>query len=468
MKFNLIHPGNETLLAWTEGELSWWRGYHVGRHVRSCWQCKGQVSELEATISAVGLRVSEFLEPTRVDTAKAYWRFCEASNGIDAAPCRSRLRLKPAWTIAIAAGLATAGLAYVTTQQLFLQPVIKQASLPPPARISHAADAARESPVASVREAVMPAPSLPRGRMAETPRAAALSGPSESELLSAEVYSLAALHRSRFCLNSGVTVHRAGSAVEISGYIPSADQRDRLRSVLSGIGSPGIVEVRLSDSIQSMEQLQAGQDALGKPAAVRERIATPIEAWLRERLKVGVKVPEREVFNLMSAVVLELEDISGEAWAIRHLAEQFPIARAGQLNPELYIQLLQMVDDHLIALGNNLQMLHSRMRPLLDRPLTGNDGASTASAKQHWQSGVRDLQQHAERAVSELLESFSASAGLLAPGNSGTSRDFSEMLASLDGELRNCLAATIDLRAGIQAMSAKARDVQTRRASSRY
>ena len=83
MRFESGHPGKETLLAWAEGELSWWRSRIVARHVRSCWQCKGQISQLEAAISAVWLAVSELPEPTRVDTAKAYWRFREACRNIE-------------------------------------------------------------------------------------------------------------------------------------------------------------------------------------------------------------------------------------------------------------------------------------------------------------------------------------------------------------------------------------------------
>ncbi len=457
MKSNSIHPGHPskaTLLAWTEAELSWWRGYLVRRHVRSCWQCKGRISELEATISAVGLGVSEFVVPTRVETAKAYWRFREACLEIDSASHQSRLRLKPAWTIAIAAVLATAGLAYVTTQQPFRTPVVKQAPLPPPAHKPQPAEVAREAPVASVREALRPASPLPLVQLTETPRAAVLSGPTESELLAAEVYALAALHRSRFCLNSGVTVHRSGSTVEITGYIQSADQRDRLRSVLAGIGSPGIMEIRLSDPTQGAARIEAGKEALPKPVAARERIAPPIEAWLRDSLKVGSKVTEREMFNFMSAVVLESEDISGEAWAIRHLAEQFPPARAGQLSPELSMQLLQMVDDHAIALGNGLKTLQGRLRPVLGSPPARNNSASTASPNHPWQSRVAAVQQHAERAVSQLLESFSAPAGVLSPGIPGTPRDFSDLLTSLDGQLRDCLADAGGLRESIQTISA--------------
>ena len=242
MRFESRHPGKDMLLAWAEGELSWWRSRMVASHVRSCWQCKGQISQLEAVISAVGLAVSELPEPSRVDTAKAYWRFREACRNIEPAVHNSGVRLRTAWVAGAAAILATAGLAYVTVQQRFFAPVVKESVPIIPARTPRKVE---ETPPTRVTH---PVPVTATEPAAVEMIPVASTGPSEQELLGAEIDALAALHRSRFCMNSGITVHRVGGTIEISGYVQSQDQRARLRGVLEGIGHPGILEIKLSDA----------------------------------------------------------------------------------------------------------------------------------------------------------------------------------------------------------------------------
>jgi hypothetical protein len=273
-------------------------------------------------------------------------------------------------------------------------------------------------------------------------------GPAEEDLLAVEIQALAALHRSRFCLNSGIGVRRVGPAVEVSGFVQSKDQRDRLTWLLQGIGS-GILQLRLTDPAEAAGNAPSTVDIA--PVSGRgKRIAPPIEAWLRQSLQVGSRMTEREMFNLMNAVVLESESVSSEAWAIRHLAEQLPPARTLHLSAEPASQLLQMVDDHAIALANSLRTLRGRLHRVSGTPPLRSSQPLTDVPGDPWQTKVAGLQKCSEGVVSRLLESFSATAGPANPDNTGAARDFSALLSLLDGESGDCMEFTAGLRASIQ------------------
>jgi len=264
-------------------------------------------------------------------------------------------------------------------------------------------------------------------------------------LLAAEVQAIAALHRSRFCLSSGITARRVGSAVEVAGFVQSQDQRDRLTGVLQTIGRPQLLRVRLTDPASALD-VTAPAAATRVPVTSEKHVPPPIETWLRENLKVGSRITEREMFNLMNAVMRDSEDISSEAWALRHLAEQFPPERTRKLTPELLDQLLQILGDHALAWGNSLQLLQGRLRPLTGAATLPVIDAIAPQVGTHWQDHVVALQKLSEGAVSRLLASFSADSD---------TRDFSAVLTRVEATIQNCLASTGDLRTGIRTSSTR-------------
>ena len=85
------HPDSARLLAWLDHELNPFRSWQVGRHVERCWQCRARVTELEASISAVG-QVLEPFAVESVDLAKARWRFREAAAQVEESVSTGRRR----------------------------------------------------------------------------------------------------------------------------------------------------------------------------------------------------------------------------------------------------------------------------------------------------------------------------------------------------------------------------------------
>jgi len=396
-----------------------------------------------------------------LDTAKAYWRFRDACAKIDADRQPGRFRLKPAWLIASAAVLATAGLAYVTSQPQ-LRMTIEQQALPlHPKRSHQPAELPPDPPLVASSEASTAASAIQVPRVAGNSDLSLLIGPTEAELLSVEIHALFVLHQSRYCVNSGVTVRRAGSKVEVFGHVQSRDRRDRLRDLLEGIGRPGIMSVRLTDPTEVAERLQAAAEAPRELAVAAAPSTPPIERWLREKLKVGSGGSEREMFNLMNSVVLESESVSSEAWAIRNLAQQFPKSRMAQLSPVLIGELLQMVDDHTIALGNGLQMLEVRLHVVLGNATDVNIAALANWPKEPWQAGAVILQHRAESAVSILLDLFSVASNTPFQADPVNMSAGSEKLNSSAHQVRECLVGTRSLSASLRAASEEALQSRT-------
>lgn len=47
-----VHPSDQDLLLWADGELSSRRAAKVRRHLSSCWKCRARMSDLEQSIAA--------------------------------------------------------------------------------------------------------------------------------------------------------------------------------------------------------------------------------------------------------------------------------------------------------------------------------------------------------------------------------------------------------------------------------
>lgn len=47
-----VHPSDQDLLLWADGELSWRRAAGVGRHLSACWACRARMADLEQSIAA--------------------------------------------------------------------------------------------------------------------------------------------------------------------------------------------------------------------------------------------------------------------------------------------------------------------------------------------------------------------------------------------------------------------------------
>lgn len=395
------HPSAASLLAWAEGELPWWRQLAVSRHVRSCWQCRASARHWEETVCAVTSGLRDLPEPSRAETAKAYWRFLEASRGIRPSSARRLWRLGPAWVAAAASVIAAAGVAVVTIQTPLFHRQAVPAPLSRPSRPLTPPAPASVFPHAPSAPRPIPAP-IPLD-LSLAPPPAILPPASEEKLLSAEIYALFELHRSRLCR---FDVVRAGNSIEVRGVLVSNDHRDRLSALFQEPGYHGLIRLRLQEHPGPAHSAPLSQ----APARSVSPSASPLEQTLRERF--GARATQRDIFNLMGELVLNAETVSEHAWALRRLADRFPASRARTLPPDLQELLLVMAADHAKVVASASGILWRRTAQQETAAAAPDFQASDPGGRnQTWQVRALLLQELAEAAAGGLLASVSNSGG---------------------------------------------------------
>jgi hypothetical protein len=399
------HPDPLTLLAWSEGELPALRGWMVARHVRSCWDCRAKARHWENITAEVAAGVSTLPEPSRVDTAKALWRFRAACQDIVVAEQRRWWRLRPAWVTPALSVLAVASVAVVAIhnpprrEEPTKPPQFSRPPAPRPTAPRPTASSLEPSPRSL--ETLKSAPELPL----TAPVVDVLPPPSEEDLLSAEVYAIYELHRARLCR---LEVERLGSVVEVHGVMVSPEQRTRLAALFQEPEYRGLIRLRFEDV--------AVAQAHGQPVtALAHGGATiaPLEERLRERYKG--QATQRDIFNLMGDLAVEAETLSEHAWAVRRLAERFPASRTRTLQPALRDLLLRIASDHSVIVAGAAEALWKRLAPDADTAGASFQASDPGGRNQNWQDRAVMLQELAEAAATGVLSSVSRSSGLTPP-----------------------------------------------------
>lgn len=424
------HPPEELLLAWSEGELSWWRGVLVSRHIRSCWRCRLKVRNWEQVACRVAAGLDEFPEPTHVETSKAWWRFKQACQGVESEAPRRSWRIGPAWVTAAASVIGVAGVAVVTIQSPLLQHAKKPAASSRPAMIPRQQPPSFVLPPASARP--QPEPSRPISESALTPEVAAPpASPSEDELLGAEIYALHELHRSRLC---SLEVSRSGSTIEVRGLMSSDERRARLAALFDEPEFNGLIRLNLVEEVDAVAPARSPAAA----PATQNSSPSPLETSLRQRL--GGRATQREVFTVMGEIVLEAEAVSEHAWALHRIATQFPASRTRSLKPAFQDLLLHIAADHANALVMASSALWRHMEPAPDEAPAADLFASDPGGRnQTWQERALLLHQTAESAAAEVLRSVNPnqSAG---PPPAGSFRDCASAARALHSSLQTQMA----------------------------
>lgn len=424
------HPPEEVLLAWSEGELSWWGRLRVSRHVRSCWPCRLKVRKWEQIACRVAAGFDELPEPTRVDTAKAWWRFQQACQGMESAPPRRSWRLGPAWVTAAASVIGAAGVAVVTIQSPLLHEAKKPAPAVRPATAPKLQAPSFVLPPPPVRPQPEPLRSFPQASpIAEAPVSPA--SPSEDELLGAEIYALYELHRSRLC---SLEVSRSGSAIEVRGVMVSPERQARLTALFGEPEFKGLIRLNL---VEEGDVTAPARSPHAAPSN-QDSSASPLETSLRERF--GDRVTQREVFRRMGEIVLDAEAVSEHAWALHRIATQFPPSRTRGLKPAFQDLLLRVAADHANEVATASSTLWRRMEPAPENSSTPDLLASDPGGRnQTWQERALLLHQSAESAAAEVLRSVDSNRREQPPV-AGSFRDCASAARALHSSLQTQLA----------------------------
>jgi hypothetical protein len=242
----------------------------------------------------------------------------------------------------------------------------------------------------------------PKARANETSNAVTAPAPSASA--ADELQVVAALHDVGADLGDPVEVSRSASEILVSGVgIAPARQQE----IKSALGSKPHVVIRFSDS---------------PPARAQEQPLTPNETppggdvrQLQNRL--AEQLGGRANLEQLAAQVLDSsESLMARAYALRRLAEQFPLAVERELSATDRQLLERLRAEHSTALRQQATEIDRELQPVL---ATVKGDASTAPdngvPSEPWQAATEDLFQSA-RSLDKLLGVMFGSAPSETPG----------------------------------------------------
>lgn len=241
----------------------------------------------------------------------------------------------------------------------------------PPAPISAGADPRRAAGN----------PSVPSS---ETSNAAITSAPKASA--ADELQVIAALHDVGADLGDPVEVSRSGSEVVVSG---TGLAQGRQQEIKNALGSKAHVVVRFSDSPPATSPDQ--------PVAPND---TPSAGDVRQlQVRLAEQLGGRANLEQLSAQVLDSsESLMARAYALRRLAEQFPLTAEQALSATDKQLLARLRAEHSTALRRQVTDIDHELQPIL---ATVNGGAPTpadpGNPAEPWQAATEDLFQSARR-----------------------------------------------------------------------
>jgi len=259
-------------------------------------------------------------------------------------------------------------------------------------------------------------------RPAEPSRPAAVA-PRSTASISDELQVLSALHRIGADLGDPVDVKRAEGRVFVSGVGIAPQRQQQIHALLDGMANV-TVEFAGADAPPSpAETSAAGAIAAGGGNA---RIETRLEQLLGGRAQ----------FERFTAHLLDTDERAmARAYALRTLAERFPVDGEQSMSAADRELLRGMAKEHLMALAAQEAQIAAALEPVL-KGLGGSlsQPPVTKSAASAWQPRAADLFNEAHRVEMQLSELL----GVAPSGKSG---------AELPTQL---LTALRDLRTGLE------------------
>ena len=244
-------------------------------------------------------------------------------------------------------------------------------------------DAVPPAPISASGETRRPAgnPAAPANEISS-----AVVAPPPSASAADELQVIAALHDVGADLGDPVQVSRSGSEVVVSGIGLAPGRQQEIKSAL---GSKAHVVVRFSDSPPAT--------APDEPVASND---TPTAGDVRQlQTRLAEQLGGRANLEQLSAQVLDSsESLMARAYALRRLAEQFPLTAERELNASDRQLLTRLRAEHSAALRQQVTDIDRELQPILANVNGGAPNApDNGNPAEPWQAATEELFQSARR-----------------------------------------------------------------------
>ena len=246
-----------------------------------------------------------------------------------------------------------------------------------------------------------------------------LPGFAPSATIGDELHVVAALHQVGADLGDPIEVTRGGGNVLVTGIGIAPQRQQEIHDVLAS--NPRVI-VRFTDaaapSVQPEKAAPAETSAGGDLRQLQARMAEHAGGRVR--------------FDQLASQVLDAsESMMSRAYALRRLAERFPIETESQLTAPDQQLLRSMRQEHTAAFKQQIAEIDRTVRPILLSVQGANPGTpETLPRSGAWQPATEDLFQSARHVEKLVAVMFGA-----AQGESSDAQLPSQLLSSL-AELR--------------------------------
>ena len=228
-----------------------------------------------------------------------------------------------------------------------------------------------------------------------------------------ELRVMAALHQIGADLGDPIEISRAGSDVLVTGVGIAPQRRQQIQSALA---QQPHVAVRFSEPAPGRVPPEAAAPDATSGADIRQ---------LQSR--IANQIGGRANFEQLAAQVLDLSDpMMARVYALRRLAERFPVETESQLSAQDRQVLRQLQREHVAALKQRVAEVDRLVRPALASIRGAGASPPGALSATAWQPATEELFQSARRVEKLLAVMFGA-----APGETADDQLPAQLLSSL-------------------------------------
>lgn len=261
-------------------------------------------------------------------------------------------------------------------------------------------------------------PSVPSGTAAFAPKASAS--------ISDELQVLAALHQIGADLGDPIEVKRSGGRVLVNGVGVPAQRQQQIHDMLDSLPN---VSVYFANPAAVSSGAPATSDGAAAPDSTRSAPASKIQTRLEQQLG------GRAEFERFSSQVLDANDAAmSRAYALRGLAQRFPVSAEAELNAAGRRELRAMAAEHAAALTAQIAAIQRVLNPVLSSLGASAPAGPAVTTADRWQPAAEDLFR-ASRRVEVLLSLLLGVAPAQGNGNEVPAQlgnAISELRADLD------------------------------------
>lgn len=306
------HLTDSQLLAYSDGELSFWSRLHVKLHLLRCWQCRANHASLEAQAVRFSDALYRPAQPAARMRFEAWrWRFEQAHTDYTS-PSRRHFLLWPLSVLPI----FLFGLWILPPTPPPLDPALPHPSAPPT--------------VATARNTPTKPPTSPN--------------------LELEVHYR--LHRLGVCAAEPVLITRLGDGrIEVSAVGPPQEREREMRSALADLVAAKRILLRFTAAPATM--------------LLAEGVGAPAPKAILSKAMLESEIPQKFSNFEQSArfALLAADEIYANAWAIKRHAG-LPLSAADHDRNAFWLQNA-MQADHLKDLRKAIATVQRELKPIL-------------------------------------------------------------------------------------------------------